>query len=249
MQPYFFPYLGYYQLAHTVDQFVFLDDVNFINRGWINRNHILLDGASHLFTVPLMEASQNRLIKDIDVDPGMRWKTKFLKQIQHAYHSAPMFEVAYGYIEKLITGDIPRISALAAGSIRAVIEFLGTQMRPIFSSELRYDRSLKGQKRIMAICQALGASTYVNPIGGTHLYDPDEFQEHGLELRFLKTNRISYRQWEPDRFVANLSMIDVLMFNSPDQITALLSEYLLMTRQEVCDSHGYTLAADHSRCL
>jgi hypothetical protein len=238
MQPYFFPYVGYYQLLDAADQLVFLDDVNYINRGWINRNHILVDGAAYLFTVPLAGASQNRLISEIEIAPDGRWKAKFLKLIRHAYAGAPMFDEAYGCIEALLTRGPTRISALAAGSIRAVTERLNMQTKLIFSSELEYDRSLKGQHKILAICRELGAQTYVNPIGGTGLYDPEAFHDKGLDLRFVKTNGIVYRQWEADTFVANLSMIDVLMFNAPEAVARLLSEYELVTREEVCGSHG-----------
>lgn len=246
MQPYFFPYLGYYQLANAVDQLVFLDDVTFINRGWINRNCILLNDAAHLFTVPLKEASQNKLIKDIDVANDGRWRAKFLKQLEHAYARAPMFEVTYQCIENLILQGPRQISALAVQSIHAVMTYLGKPSNVMCSSDLSYDRSLRGQQKILAICKAVGAATYVNPIGGTTLYDPAGFRQTGMELRFVKSRPISYRQWACDKFVPNLSMIDVLMFNTPGHAATLLDEYQLLTHREACGEYGYATAADHS---
>jgi hypothetical protein len=246
MQPYFFPYVGYYQLAGAVDQMVFLDDVTFINRGWINRNRILVDGRPHLFTVPLLGASQNKLIKDIGLADARRWKARFLKQLAHSYARAPMFEEAYQRIDQWVSEGMERISTLAAHSISGVMSYLGKPITPTCSSDLAYDRGLKGQQRILEICRTVGATTYLNPPGGVDLYESAQFQASGVEWRFLQPNAVSYHQGRGVTFVPNLSMIDLLMFNTPEQIAALLCEYRIRTREEVDGTHGYAVAADHT---
>ena len=232
MQPYFFPYLGYYQLLVAADVFVVLDDVAFINRGWINRNNILLNGAPHLFTVPLKDASQNRIIKDIETAEQANWRKKLLKLLTHAYLRAPMFRPAFSGIEDLILGGEQKISRLASASIRLMRDMHNLSTRLIFSSALEYNRALKGEAKIIEICNAVNAATYINPIGGKELYRSKAFEKRGIELLFLKSAPVRYRQFESDRFVPNLSMIDVLMFNKAEHVAGLLDQYSLVAQEE-----------------
>ena len=232
MQPYFFPYLAYYQLLDAADILVVLDDVAYINRGWINRNYILLNGGPHLFTVPLNKASQNRLIKDIETAELGTWKAKFLKLLTHAYARAPWFPAVYSQIDNLISVEKQKISRLAGESIGLVRDMLGLKTEVVYASDLEYNCALKGQDKIIEICALLGATTYVNPIGGVGLYRVREFEEKGIELRFLKTPGVRYIQFAEGQFVSNLSMIDVLMFNTRQSLEGLLGQYCLVAQGE-----------------
>lgn len=92
MQPYLFPYLGYFQLIQAVDKFILLDDVNFIKRGWVNRNRILVNGKDHLFSLPLQRASQFKKINDLKLADYPGWRNRFFKTLTHAYRQASQYE-------------------------------------------------------------------------------------------------------------------------------------------------------------
>ena len=227
MQPYFFPYLNYFQLLHAADVFVIFDDVNFINRGWINRNNILLNNNKHLITVPLVKATQNKLIKDMELADQTNWSAKFLKILSHAYSRAPEFQAVFPGIENLVRAPHKSISELATASIEFVRNYLGMETKIIHSSQLDYDRDKKGQDKIIAICELLNAEVYINPIGGVELYTQDAFKTRGLELFFLKGEDYRYPQFSDKDFVPHLSMIDALMFNPKDELAKLMTLYTL----------------------
>ncbi len=227
MQPYLFPYLGYFQLVAAVDHFVFYDDVNFIKRGWINRNNILLHGESHAFTVPLEKASQNKRIVDTMLKDLAGWKPKFIATLQHAYKQAPNFEQVLSLIEGVFDRGDTDIAALAAGSIQAVSDYLGLSPQWHTSSETLNEVRGKGPERILNICQQMGATTYFNPVGGMEIYDRQPFKEAGISLHFLKMASLEYPQ-QGDPFVPYLSIIDVMMHNSPTQIRPMLRSYELL---------------------
>ena len=123
MQPYIFPYIGYYQLAGAVDKFVFLDDVNYINKGWINRNNILINGQANLFTIPLKDASQNKLINEVEVSEG-KWSEKLLRTIEMAYKKAPCFSDAFPVINEVLSSEERLIGNLAKKSVQSVSDYL-----------------------------------------------------------------------------------------------------------------------------
>lgn len=224
MQPYLFPYIGYFQLLHACDCFVSLNDANFIKRGWINRNRILLDGRDHLFTVPLRNVSQYVTIRDTCIADDDGWKRKLIQQLQHAYRKAPRAGEVLPVVTGLIAGAEGSIAALAEEALRATLRLAGLERPIVRASELGLPEGLRGQDRILAICQALGTSTYVNPPGGRELYQAERFHERGMELRFLKVGEVRYDQGGAG-FVAGLSIIDVLMWNTPEQVRALLAQY------------------------
>lgn len=227
MQPYLFPYIGYFQLIAAADTFVVYDDVAFIMRGWINRNRILLNGTDHLFTIPLQGASQNKLIREIALCDTPPWREKFLATLQMAYHAAPEFARCYPLIESIVRAAEHDLSAYITHSLTAIAGHLGIGTRIVPSSAVYGAGEFKGQERILAICAAEKADRYVNPIGGTALYDPAAFAARGIELRFLRTREIVYRQFtEP--FVPSLSIIDVLMFNPPEAVRGMLAQYDLV---------------------
>jgi hypothetical protein len=227
MQPYFFPYLGYYQLIGAVDKFVVFDDVNFINRGWINRNNILVNGEKFLFSIPLCDASQNKLIKDIEIHPGEIWKRKALRTIEQSYGKAKYFKEGYPIVSNVINSGVNGISELAQLSLFAVAKYVGLNTEFVDSSVQYNNSKLTGQSRIIDVCKREVTKKYMNLIGGMEIYSKDLFDAEGIELRFIKTKPYFYRQFD-DKFVNNLSMIDILMFNSRDEIAALLQNYELV---------------------
>lgn len=226
MQPYFFPYIGYFQLINFVDKFVIYDDVNFINRGWINRNNILVNERACLFTVPLSNASQNKLIMEVAVS-GSEWKAKFLRTIEMAYKKAPQFEATYALVKTVVETDTLLINELAYRSLRAVSEYLALPTVFERTSAVYDNKHLKAQHRILDICIREKAVHYINPIGGQEIYSRELFNGSGIELNFIKARPLSYEQFGKE-FVPGLSMIDVLMFNSKDKIRELLNLYELV---------------------
>lgn len=227
MQPYFLPYIGYYQLIKAVDKFVVYDDVNYINRGWINRNNILVGGKAHLFTIPLKDASQNKLIHEVALAEDAQWRKKLLKTIQQSYQKAPCYSSVYPVIESIVQYDTGTISELALQSLIQVNEYLGINTEIVPSSTVYANADLKAQDRILDICQQEQATRYINPIGGMELYDRQKFAEAGIELFFIKSSSVSYPQFKND-FVPWLSMLDVLMFNDVSTIHELLTAYELI---------------------
>jgi hypothetical protein len=214
MQPYFFPYLGYWQLINFVDTFVVYDDVNYINKGWINRNRILVNGEAHMITLFLQKSSQNKQINNILVGSN---KSKLLKTIGNAYKKAPYFTKVYPLVEQLMNDNEQNLSKFLGNTIETLTKFLDLSTKIVFSSALTYDREAKGQNKIIKIAEYLQASTYVNPVGGKALYDQTVFGCHKIKLEFLESNNFYYKQFD-NYFVPSLSIIDVMMFNKKSEI-------------------------------
>lgn len=221
MQPYLFPYIGYWQLINAVDTFVIFDDVNFIKKGYINRNSILLGGKSQQFTLELIGASQNKLINEIEVGNSSK---KLLKTIEMSYKKAPYFERIFPIIEDIFNQDEKNLAKFIGYSLQKVSNYLETDTKFIYSSDIHKDNSLKAQDKILDICKKLKATDYINAIGGQELYDKKKFQEENINLSFLDTELVEYKQFK-NEFVPYLSIIDVLMFNSIDRIRDMLSRY------------------------
>lgn len=229
MQPYIFPYIGYFQLIYVVDKFVFYDDVNFIKKGWINRNRILVNESDFLFTVPLQKISQNVLIKNTYINEGdyVVWKNKFLQTVEMNYKKAPYFEVVFELIKNILDVHNSTISSLAIDSIQIISKYLCLETDFIISSQSYENISLERQNRIIDICQQEGTNQYINALGGQELYKKEDFLQHGIKLNFLQTLPIEYKQFK-NEFVPWLSIIDVMMFNSPEQIRNLLNKFTLI---------------------
>lgn len=227
MQPYFFPYIGYWQLLNTVDNYVVYDDVNYIKNGWINRNNILLNGTYHLITLPLQEASSFKLINEISITQNDILKNKLLKTIKSAYLKAPYFATIMPIIESLILENT-NIAKLNYNIILAVKKYLDIDTNILLSSEIEKDNKLKAQDKVLHIANILGATEYYNAIGGQELYNKTDFLNKNIELKFLKTDaNIKYKQFK-NEFVPHLSIIDVLMFNSQEETKDLLNKYTLI---------------------
>lgn len=223
MQPYFFPYIGYWQLISVVDSFVVYDDVTYIKQGWINRNYILVNNKKHLITLDVFGASSNRLICDVKV--GKR-KNKILKTIEQNYHKAPYFDTAYQLIKNAFDIDEIFISKFLFFSIKILIEYLDLNTKIFFSSEIEKDNSLSGENKVIEICKKLNATHYYNPIGGKFLYSHKHFNLNKIQLSFIEPMPVNYRQFS-EIFIPNLSIIDLLMFNSKNEISDMLNKYKL----------------------
>jgi hypothetical protein len=200
--------------------------VNFINRGWINRNNILINGKTGLISVPLNGASQNKLIKDIVPVSDHKWRNTLLKTIEQNYKKAPQFNVVYDIIKHVILTDVGSISELNFKGIKSVCEYLGITTTLIPSSEMYANRELKGQYRILDICKKENAQHYINPEGGSELYNREIFIKDDISLSFIKSELPPYKQFTSE-FTSALSVIDVLMFCEINDIKFQLKKYRL----------------------
>lgn len=225
MQPYFLPYIGYWQQIHAVDTFVIYDDVNYIKGGWINRNFILGQSLNkQLLTLQLVGASPNLLINQISTGSN---KKKIIESIRHSYSKAPEFNQVFPLIEKLISYDDNNLARYLTYIIKNIACYLNIKTKFLVSSEIEKNNSLRGQDKVIEICKKLGANHYVNAIGGKDLYSYSEFNQNELILSFVKTSdQISYNQLN-ESFISNLSIIDILFFNSKQNSERLLNLYEL----------------------
>lgn len=224
MQPYLFPNISYYKLVRHVEHFVFYDDVHFIKGGWINKNNILNNGKSLSFTLPLIDASSNKLIRDVEVYNKERETPLLLKKIKYSYSKAPYFNDAFQLIENVLQTPSNFISDLAEQSIRMVFDYLKQPVLITKSTNEHFNRNGNDKTdRLIALIQHLDKNVYLNAIGGKTLYEKDYFKAKGIDLYFVTPSFIPYKQFNHP-FVQGLSMIDILMFNSPDNILLMLDD-------------------------
>ncbi len=224
MQPYFLPYLGYFQLIKAVDNYIIYDDVNYIMRGWINRNNFLINGKAKIVTISLKGASPNKLIYESEINDDFR---KFLKTIYCNYAKAPFFNDVFQLIERIVDYEDKCLSRFIINCIKEICIYMNINTNLLISSELPKDISLKGVDKVIDICKCLKADTCINPIGGLQMYKKEYFALHGIDRFFLQTEETPYKQLNND-FVSGLSILDVLMFNSVGQIEFMLNRYKLI---------------------
>lgn len=227
MQPYFLPYIGYWQMMHAVDEFVIYDDVQFSKGGWINRNRLLLAGAPHIFTLPLAKGNLRDRICERQLPenwPGQRQSLQ--SKIENAYGRAPFFADAMPVIASVLAQDGLNLADFLVGSLQQVRAYLGIETPLLRSSRMGVEPKPSAAERVLAICRARSARIYVNAPGGRDLYDRGEFASHGIALKFIQPGQITYPQFKGE-FVPSLSILDVMMFNSRDQIRAFLDSYTL----------------------
>ncbi|HEJ2443011.1 WbqC family protein [Burkholderia multivorans] len=222
MQPYFFPYIGYFQLMASVDTFVVFDDVSFINRGWINRNRINLNGAPHLITMPLRGASQNRLICDIELADDATWRSRILRTIRQSYARSAHFGRAFPVVERIVMHAASNLADFLLHGLITLRDHLRLDTNIVPTSRRYVNAELKAQARIIDIARQENVDVYVNPVGGQELYDRRAFADAGLQLKFLTPCLTPYA---PVRgaFIPALSIIDVLMCNDDASIRQLLA--------------------------
>ena len=222
MQPYFLPYIGYFQLLKKCDEFVIYDDIEYTKRGWINRNYFLQNKDSSLFSIPIKKdrdtcSISQRVLAD-KYDPHA-----LLRRFKNAYRNSPQFDHVYPLLEKIFLCEEKNLFRFIYFSLEQIMSYLDIDTPIYLSSEIHIDSDLRSEMRVLAICQKMKALTYVNPIGGVDLYHSENFKEYGINLNFLKPKQSSYRQFDGP-FVANLSILDVLMFNSKEKIEIMLTE-------------------------
>ncbi len=227
MQPYFFPYIGYFQLINAVDKFVVYDDVNFIKKGWINRNNILLNAQASMFTIPLIGASQNKLINEVEVENLDIWSKKFLKTIEQGYKKAPFYQECFKILEQVFNFPVKNIAELATASLKETCKYLEIKTEIVEHSSIYANQDLKAQNRILDICLQEKSIHYINPSGGMAIYDKQLFADNKILLNFIKSKPVQYKQFN-NVFVPWLSMIDVLMFCSVEEIHEHLNKFELV---------------------
>ena len=222
MQPYFMPYIGYFQLMKAVDKYVVYDDVNYIKGGWGNRNHILINGEKKMFTFTLRKASPNKFFNEIVIGDDFK---KLMKTLRLNYSRA--INQTMALMERIISFPNKQLAVFIANSFREILSYLSVETEILMSSEIPKDNSLRGKDKIIQICEILGADTYYNAVGGKNLYDQEEFREHGITLNFVDSLPQVYSQLHTREFVSGLSMVDVLMNNTKDEVNRLLDSFQL----------------------
>lgn len=224
MQPYLFPYIGYWQLLQASDCFVVYDDVNYINRGWINRNRILVNGEPLLVTLPLLQASQNRRIRDIEIAPAAQWRSRLLRTVEMAYRKTPCFDQVFPLVERILGHDDTNLAGFLGHQLHCLARFMGLETRIVASSTAYQNSQLAGQERILDICRQERASTYINAQGGRSLYEPTAFASQDIDLRFIAMRPLPYPQRNAS-FTPYLSIIDALMEVGPQGIEPHLKAF------------------------
>jgi hypothetical protein len=228
MQPYLFPYLGYFQLVYASDIFVFYDDVDFIKRGWINRNQILLNGNPHGFSVPCLRPVYQKKICEVEIDYNTFSKTNFLKTIHHAYSKSPNYKMIIVLLEEFFEVEYFHIGSIAAASVRLVFDYLDISKQFYFSSKRHHQNlNFNRAERLIDIAKKEHADLYINAIGGQSLYKKSEFSNGGVELKFLEPVLSRYSQ-PSDDFTSGLSIIDILMMCKKDEVIKMFQEYRLV---------------------
>lgn len=226
MQPYLFPYLGYFQYIQACSHFIFYDDVQFIMRGWINRNNILLNGLSHLFTVPLLKASPNKTIAQTEVLPDYTY-AKMMAMFTQAYKKAPEWSNVRCLLEETFTNGPRTIADLASHSITVICRYLEIDTILIPSSTRFDNAELSRNDRLLDLCQQMRVHNCIVPVGGKELYGKEEFRLQGVELHYLHAGIKPYAQGASNNFVPSLSMLDALMWCNRDEVRRMLMDYYL----------------------
>lgn len=225
MQPYLFPYIGYFQLINAVDEFIIHDDVQYIKGGWINRNRILQNGRDILITLPVKNDSAYKNINErFFSDDFEQEKKRLLRIIESSYHKAPFRKIIIDLIEDIFLSTDKNVSSFVSFSVKKISTFLDISTPIKFSSQIEKDNFTKGEERVIELCKAYGASNYINPSGGIGLYSKQNFLQSGINLQFIKTGEIIYKQFA-NEFIPNLSIIDVLMFNDVANVKNYLIKF------------------------
>lgn len=221
MQPYFFPYIGYFQLIAAVDMFIVYDNIKYTKKGWISRNRMLQNGKDAMFSLSLKSDSDSLDVCERELAADFN-RDKLLNQFNGAYRRAPYFAQTFPLVEQIVRHEDTNLFRFLHHSIVRTCEHLGIATEIKISSGIVIDHDLKNQDKVLALCAAVGATTYVNAIGGMELYSKETFREKGIELKFIKSKPFEYAQFG-DAFVPWLSIIDVMMFNPLDTIQTCIS--------------------------
>lgn len=225
-QPYFIPYIGYWQLINAVDIFIISDDYNYIDKGWVNRNRILQNGKAAFFNIEIDHATSNKKIDELFLSEKMRVDKKLL-QIRTVYRKAPFFEEGFSLIQQIFECKEKNLAVFLEHSIRCVCSYLGITTKIIRSSSIPGNSEYRREYRIYDQCRFVGVDTYINAIGGRALYSYEQFHNQGIKLGFIQTGDIQYKQFD-NEFIPYLSILDVIMFNSKEEIREMLAQYTIL---------------------
>jgi hypothetical protein len=222
MQPYFFPYIGYFQLIANSDVFVIYDEIKYTKKGWINRNRFLNNGSATYFTLPLKKDSDFLYVSDRFLSEDWEIeKQKILNKTKGAYSKAPHFKETFTLFEKCLSFENTNLFEFIFNAVKNICDYLEINTPIQISSELQISNDFKSAEKVKAICRTLKATTYINPVGGIELYDKDDFLNDNLELVFLKAKNVKYPQFE-NEFEPFLSILDVLMFNDLNKVKEMI---------------------------
>lgn len=228
MQPYFFPYIGYFQLINAVDKFVIYDNIEYTKKGWINRNRILKEGVDLMISLPLKKDSDFLFVNQRYLaDDWSKSKLKLINSIKESYRKAPHFEVTFSLVQEIFNDSNSNLFEFILHSVLQTCKFIGIETEIIVSSTLDYNNELKSEEKVIAICKSIEATQYINSIGGVELYNKNNFSDQGIELNFIKSKPIIYNQFK-NEFVPWLSIIDVMMFNSKEVVSGFLNQKELL---------------------
>lgn len=228
MQPYFFPYIGYWQLINASDLFIVFDDVNYIKRGWIHRNRILQNGVPRYINLPIKDASQNRIIRDTLIYQNPDFPINNLRMIKECYGKSGYYGEVISIIENALHVEGASVGEYLYNQIMYISKSIGIDTEIVRSSSIEQDSRLHGENKIIALCKKFNADMYINPIGGIELYDSEHFKNADIELRFLKSELPEYKQLS-NEFTPALSIIDVLMCCGLNKTTEMLGRYSLIS--------------------
>lgn len=222
MQPYFLPYMGYWQLIKYCDEFVVYDNIEYTKKGWINRNRFLQNGKDVIFSLPLKADSDHLPVFKRELAQSFE-RDKLVRQLREAYKKSPFYAENFPVIESIINCPETNLASYIDNSIRTMCRYLEIDTPIFVSSGIEIDHeNLKAKDKVISICKTLGATDYINPIGGVDLYDKGEFAVQGLKLSFLKSRALDYG------VIPHMSVLDVLMFNSRTQTIEYLENFELM---------------------
>jgi hypothetical protein len=230
MQPYFFPYIGYIQLINAVDEFILFDTVQFIRHGWIERNRLIQrDGKEFYVKVPLEKKSRNTLIKDTKINQSIEWKEQILAQLTHYKKKAPFYQSVVNLVNEALNIDTNSIVNLNNHSLLQICKYLdiNTPIRVWSEMGIRIEEAKNPDEWALNICREIGAKEYINPFGGLDFFDRTKYLKQNIDIKFLESDDIIYKQFPNIEFKPWLSILDVLMFNSVDEVKLLLTRYNL----------------------
>ncbi len=227
MQPYFFPYIGYFQLLNYVDLWIVFDNVQYIQRGWINRNRILhpeLKKEWQYITIPLDSRKGFSKINNIKIKQELDWKNRIIRKLTFYNEQSIFYKEVISLINNIFITNENNLSKFVTRSIRYTADYLGIKTKILVLSDMELELlNINGPGDwALRICESIGAKEYINPIGGKDLFYNKKFKDSNIKLSFLKSKMGVYNQKRPE-FIPGLSIIDLMMWNSKSELSSFLN--------------------------
>lgn len=226
MQPYFFPYLGYFDLINYSDRWIVFDTAQYIRRGWINRNRILHpEKGWQYIVVPIQKSKREEAIGNIRISDQEAWKEKIIGQLNHYKKHARYFKEIRSLLIDCLCTDEKKISKLNTAILKKICTYLDIPFQYQYFSEMNLDLPPVEYPGDWALhlSEALGAKEYVNPPGGRDLYDNQKFEKRGIKLTIREISLFEY-ECNHYQYEQNLSIVDVLMWNAPENVKTYLDK-------------------------